>query len=90
MKKFTHLLLIFPHPDDETFSAAGTVQLYKNTYQATITCASLTAGEMGRNFGTPPMANRETLQEYARKSLKMPAVLWVSIACIISDFAIKR
>ncbi|MFB4160436.1 bacillithiol biosynthesis deacetylase BshB2 [Geomicrobium sp. JSM 1781026] len=70
MKKFTHLLLIFPHPDDETFSAAGTVQLYKNTYQATITCASLTAGEMGRNFGTPPMANRETLPRIRKEELE--------------------
>ncbi|WP_052366537.1 PIG-L family deacetylase [Geomicrobium sp. JCM 19055] len=62
-----HVMLIFPHPDDETFSAAGTVQHYKRTKDAYVSAVSLTLGEMGRNFGMPPIANRETLPHIRKK-----------------------
>ncbi|GAK09238.1 bacillithiol biosynthesis deacetylase BshB2 [Geomicrobium sp. JCM 19038] len=65
-----HVMLIFPHPDDETFSAAGTVQHYKRTKDAYVSAVSLTLGEMGRNFGMPPIANRETLPHIRKKELE--------------------
>jgi len=54
------VLIVMPHPDDETFSAGGTLALYaKAGRQVTYACA--TKGELGRNMGKPFFANRETL-----------------------------
>lgn len=55
-----HVLVILPHPDDEAFGASGTISLH--TEKGTpVTYACGTLGEMGRNMGNPPIANRETL-----------------------------
>lgn len=64
-----HVLLVFPHPDDESFSAAGTVRLYRNM-GVPVTYVCLTLGEMGRNLGNPPLATRESLPEIRRKELQ--------------------
>lgn len=54
------ILVVFPHPDDEAFSSSGTLAKYiKGGAQVTYAC--LTLGEMGRNMGIPPFANRVTL-----------------------------
>ncbi|HBU82211.1 MAG TPA: bacillithiol biosynthesis deacetylase BshB2 [Paenibacillus sp.] len=54
------ILVVFPHPDDEAFTASGTLAKYiKGGAQVTYAC--LTLGEMGRNMGIPPFANRVTL-----------------------------
>ncbi|HET7580171.1 MAG TPA: bacillithiol biosynthesis deacetylase BshB2 [Bacillales bacterium] len=64
-----HLLVIFPHPDDESFGTAGVIaQHTEKGIPVTYVCATL--GEMGRNMGKPPVANRETLPEYRKKELK--------------------
>ena len=63
-----HVLVIFPHPDDEAFSSAGTIRLYRNM-GVPVTYACLTLGEMGRNLGNPPFATRESLPEIRRKEL---------------------
>ena len=46
-----HVLVIFPHPDDETFSSAGTIASYIEK-GIPVTYACLTLGQMGRNLGT--------------------------------------
>ena len=52
MKDERHVLMIFPHPDDETFSSAGTIASYiENGVPVTYAC--LTLGQMGRNLGNP-------------------------------------
>jgi bacillithiol biosynthesis deacetylase BshB2 len=54
------ILVVFPHPDDEAFTASGMLAKYiKGGAQVTYAC--LTLGEMGRNMGIPPFANRVTL-----------------------------
>ncbi|AIQ47246.1 deacetylase [Paenibacillus sp. FSL R7-0273] len=54
------ILAVLPHPDDESFVAAGTLAKYiAEGTQVTFAC--LTLGEMGRNMGIPPFANRVTL-----------------------------
>ena len=53
-----HVLVIFPHPDDETFSSAGTIASYIDA-GVPVTYACLTLGQMGRNLGNPPFATRE-------------------------------
>lgn len=63
-----HVLVVYPHPDDEAFSVAGTVRLYHNM-GVPVTYACLTLGEMGRNLGNPPFATRESLPEIRRTEL---------------------
>ncbi|MBK3956939.1 PIG-L family deacetylase, partial [Staphylococcus haemolyticus] len=55
MKDERHVLMIFPHPDDETFSSAGTIASYIDN-GIPVTYACLTLGQMGRNLGNPPFA----------------------------------
>lgn len=60
VQKERGLLLVFPHPDDESFGKAGTVILYtKAGTPTTLICGTL--GEMGRNMGKPAFATRENL-----------------------------
>lgn len=68
VKPERHVLLVFPHPDDESFSSAGLVRMYRNM-GVPVTYACLTLGEMGRNLGNPPFATRESLPEIRRKEL---------------------
>lgn len=69
LEKQRHVLVIFPHPDDEAFSSAGLIRLYRNI-DVPVTYACLTLGEMGRNLGNPPFATRESLPEIRRKELQ--------------------
>lgn len=63
------ILVVLPHPDDEAFGLAGT--LAKHIREgAHVTYACLTLGEMGRNMGKPPFANRVTLPHIRRKELE--------------------
>lgn len=62
------VLIVFPHPDDEAFGAAGTISQFTNK-GIQVTYACLTLGEMGRNMGTPFFATRETLPNIRKKEL---------------------
>ena len=53
MSEESQVLVIFPHPDDETFSSAGTLAHYIDN-GVPVTYACLTLGQMGRNLGNPP------------------------------------
>lgn len=69
MKNESHVVIVFPHPDDESFGTAGSIhQFRKEGVPVTYLCG--TSGEMGRNMGTPPFANRETLKHIREKELK--------------------
>ncbi|WP_047980813.1 bacillithiol biosynthesis deacetylase BshB2 [Ornithinibacillus contaminans] len=66
MKK--HVVVIYPHPDDESFGAAGTISQFRaQGVPVTYLCGTL--GEMGRNMGTPTFANRETLPEIRKQEI---------------------
>ncbi len=55
-----HVLVVFPHPDDETFGCGGTIaQFAKSGVPVTYICATM--GQMGRNMGKPFFATRESL-----------------------------
>ena len=72
MKKESHVLVIFPHPDDEAFGVSGTIAAY--TQKGTpVTYMCLTLGEMGRNLGNPPFATRESLPGIRKKELQNAA-----------------
>ncbi|MRH42000.1 bacillithiol biosynthesis deacetylase BshB2 [Aquibacillus halophilus] len=63
-----HVVVIYPHPDDEAFGASGTITKFREEgVPVTYLCGTL--GEMGRNMGNPTFANRETLPEIRKKEL---------------------
>ncbi|WP_147802671.1 bacillithiol biosynthesis deacetylase BshB2 [Alkalicoccus halolimnae] len=64
-----HILVIFPHPDDEAFGVSGTILSHTDA-GTPVTYICLTLGEMGRNMGRPVMANRESLPDIRLKELK--------------------
>ncbi len=69
MDKQKHVVVIYPHPDDESFGAGGVIyQFRKQGVPVTYLCGTL--GEMGRNMGTPQFANRETLSQIREQELK--------------------
>lgn len=63
-----HLLVVFPHPDDEAFSSAGTIIEHAEN-RGPVTYACLTLGEMGRNMGRPVFTNREQLATIRKREL---------------------
>lgn len=70
MKKEKHVVIVYPHPDDESFGTAGIIkQFRKQGVPVTYLCGTL--GEMGRNMGSPQFANRETLPEIREEELKV-------------------
>lgn len=74
MEKERHVLVVFPHPDDEAFGVSGTIATHtKNGTPVTYAC--LTLGEMGRNMGNPPFATRESLPLIRRGELQEAARL---------------
>lgn len=67
-KTHSHVVIVYPHPDDESFGASGVAKKFRSqNVPVTYLCGTL--GEMGRNMGTPPFANRETLPEIRKKEL---------------------
>lgn len=58
-----HVLVIFPHPDDETFSSAGTLASYIQK-GIPVTYACLTLGQMGRNLGNPHLQRANHYQVF--------------------------
>lgn len=56
------VLIVLPHPDDETFSSGGTIALLSDAgVPVMYLCA--TYGDMGRRMGKPPEATRESLRD---------------------------
>lgn len=60
---------MLPHPDDEVYPMSGTLSKHVEE-GAEITYICLTLGEMGRNLGNPPFANRVTLPQVRLEELK--------------------
>lgn len=69
IEKERHVLVVFPHPDDEAFGVSGTLAAYVQA-GTPVTYACLTLGEMGRNLGNPPFATRESLPNIRKKELQ--------------------
>ncbi|WP_214742627.1 MULTISPECIES: bacillithiol biosynthesis deacetylase BshB2 [unclassified Exiguobacterium] len=63
------LLVIFPHPDDEAFSSAGTIIQHRQQ-GLPVTYVCLTLGEMGRNMGSPIFTTREELPKIRKRELE--------------------
>ncbi|MDQ0159629.1 bacillithiol biosynthesis deacetylase BshB2 [Alkalibacillus salilacus] len=66
--KHEQVVIIYPHPDDESFGTSGTILNFRDAgVPVKYLCGTL--GEMGRNMGTPFFANRETLPEIRKQEL---------------------
>ncbi|MEN2768523.1 bacillithiol biosynthesis deacetylase BshB2 [Ornithinibacillus xuwenensis] len=75
-----HVVVIYPHPDDESFGAAGTIVKFREQgVPVTYLCGTL--GEMGRNMGSPTFANRETLPDIRKKE--------ITEACNVLDMELR-
>ncbi|ETI67674.1 bacillithiol biosynthesis deacetylase BshB2 [Neobacillus vireti] len=72
MEKERHVLVVFPHPDDEAFGVSGTIATHVQN-GTPVTYACLTLGEMGRNMGNPPFTNRENLPKIRKQELQEAA-----------------
>ncbi|TFD92881.1 bacillithiol biosynthesis deacetylase BshB2 [Jeotgalibacillus sp. R-1-5s-1] len=72
IEKERHVLVVFPHPDDEAFGVSGTIASHLKMGTG-VTYACLTLGEMGRNLGNPPFATRESLPQIRKKELQAAA-----------------
>ena len=64
-----NILVILPHPDDECFGLAGSLAKFIRDGDH-VTYGCLTLGEMGRNMGNPPFANRVSLPSVRRLELE--------------------
>ncbi|MCQ4087604.1 bacillithiol biosynthesis deacetylase BshB2 [Saccharibacillus sp. JS10] len=64
-----HVLIVFPHPDDESYTVSGTAAYHLHN-GTPVTYACLTMGQLGRNLGNPPFANRVTLPTVRRGELE--------------------
>lgn len=71
-RDYKRILVVLPHPDDEVFPMSGSLRQHIEA-GAKVTYACLTLGEMGRNLGNPPFANRVTLPEVRRGEVQTSA-----------------
>lgn len=63
-----HLLVVLPHPDDESFVAAGTMARCADAgVGVTYLCG--TYGDMGRRMGSPFFATRESMRDVRQGEL---------------------
>ncbi len=62
------LLVVLPHPDDESFSSGGTMALASDAgVRVTYLCG--TYGDMGRRMGSPFFATRESMRDVREREL---------------------
>jgi LmbE family N-acetylglucosaminyl deacetylase len=59
LRRFTNILVVFPHPDDETVTCGGVIRRFADA-GATVTLLLLTGGERGTPTGTPDSVLRTT------------------------------
>ena len=68
------LMVILPHPDDETFSSGGTLARCADAGTPTLVVCG-TYGDMGRRMGSPPRAHRESLRDIRLAEMREAAEL---------------
>ncbi|MCL6452603.1 MAG: bacillithiol biosynthesis deacetylase BshB2 [Alicyclobacillus sp.] len=63
------VLVVFPHPDDETLAVGGAIAMHAAA-GTPVTYACYTLGQMGRNMGKPLFATRESLPLIREQELR--------------------
>ncbi|HWG85416.1 MAG TPA: bacillithiol biosynthesis deacetylase BshB2, partial [Deinococcales bacterium] len=69
LRRERQVLVVLPHPDDETFAFGGILATHAR-HGTPITYLCGTLGEAGRNMGRPFFATRETLPEIRKGELE--------------------
>lgn len=67
LRRFTNILAVFPHPDDETVTCGGVIRRFADA-GATVTLLLLTGGERGTPTGAPDSALRTTRRSEADRA----------------------
>ena len=65
----TGLLVVLPHPDDESFAAGGTIARFADAGLPVLYLCG-TFGDSGRRMGCPLFANRESLRDIREVELR--------------------
>ena len=63
------LLVVLPHPDDESFAAGGTIARFADAGVPVLYLCG-TYGDSGRRMGSPLFANRESLRDIREVELR--------------------
>jgi len=64
-----NILFVYAHPDDESFSSAGTIAKYSKLDNVQVYVAVATKGEAGK-LGDPPLTSRENLGSYRENEMR--------------------
>src|SRR5699024_2533075 len=86
LEKENHVLIIYPHPDDEAFGVSGPMMSYRDMV-VPVTYACLTYSDMGRNSEKTPVT-RETLSKL-RKAEQLEAARLVELDVKFLDYRDK-
>jgi LmbE family N-acetylglucosaminyl deacetylase len=70
LRRFTNILVVFPHPDDETVTCGGLIRQFADA-GATVTLVLLTGGERGTPTGAPDNALRTTRRREADRAAQI-------------------
>ena len=79
------LLLIYAHPDDESFGAAGTARMYADQ-GVDIALVTATRGDAGR-AGEPPLCERDALPARREAELREAAAIIGILEVTVLDYA---
>ena len=63
------LLVVLPHPDDESFAAGGTIARFVDAGRPVLYLCG-TYGDSGRRMGSPSFAHRESMRDIREEELK--------------------
>lgn len=77
----SHILAVFPHPDDESFTCGGTLAKYaEQGIPVTLVCA--TNGESGIRMGDPPFTTKKELPNVRKQELQKACEILGISECI--------
>ncbi|OYD09743.1 PIG-L deacetylase family protein [Paludifilum halophilum] len=84
-----HILFVYAHPDDETFSCGGTIARYAERPDVRISLYCATRGEAG-SPGTPPLCRQDELGAFRARELESAAGILGIDHVLIRDYGDKK
>ncbi|MDA5106901.1 PIG-L family deacetylase [Brevibacillus thermoruber] len=84
-----HVLFVFAHPDDETFTSGVTICRYAQQPDTTISLVCATRGEAGK-AGDPPLCTPAELPLYRERELREASAILGIDNLLFLDYADKR
>ncbi|MBR8658591.1 MULTISPECIES: PIG-L deacetylase family protein [Brevibacillus] len=84
-----HILFVFAHPDDETFTSGVTICKYAQQPDTTISLVCATRGEAGK-AGDPPLCTQAELPSFRERELREAATILGIDNLLFLDYTDKR